>query len=69
MKQAHMVSALVTSAHLGANDFTNFVVGADYKLAAGLTPYIEASFFDYDQGGTPTDNNGTVVLVGTQLNF
>ncbi len=51
------------------NDFDNFVIGADYKLAPGLTPYAEVAFFDQDAVGTSDDNEGTVVLLGTQLNF
>jgi len=55
----------------GANDFEfdNVVVGADYKLAPGLTPFIEASFYDQDAPGVASDNDGTVVLVGTELAF
>lgn len=51
------------------NEFENIVVGADYKLAPGLTPYAEVAFFDFDANGTADDNEGTVFLVGTQLNF
>lgn len=52
------------------NDFDNISVGVDYKLAPGFTPYAEVSFFDADIGGTPTnDNEGTVFIAGTQLNF
>ncbi len=54
------------------NEFQNFVVGADYKLAPGLTPYVEASFFSYDSFGSTTaagDNDGYVFLVGSQLAF
>lgn len=51
------------------NKFDNLVVGADYKLAPGLTPYAEVSFYDQDAVGTVNDNDGTVVLLGTQLNF
>lgn len=50
------------------NDFDNLVVGADYSLAPGLTPYIEASFFDAD-AAVGTDNQGSVVIVGTELAF
>lgn len=51
-------------------DFQNVSLGADYKLAPGLVPYVEVSFFDTDDNvaGTP-DNSGSVVLIGTQLNF
>jgi outer membrane protein OmpU len=51
------------------NDLSNLVVGADYQLAPGLVPYVEASFYDLDQAATATDNEGNVVLIGTQLNF
>lgn len=51
------------------NDFDNFVLGADYKLAPGLTPYAEVSFYDYDATGRANDNDGTVFLLGTQLAF
>ncbi len=51
------------------HEFQNFVLGADYKLAPGLTPYIEASFFEYDPNGSVNDNDGYVVLVGSQLAF
>lgn len=51
------------------NEFDNLVVGADYKLAPGLTPYAEVSFFDANAVGAVNDNDGTVFLLGTQLNF
>jgi len=55
---------------VGNNDFTNLVVGADYKLAPGLVPYVEVNFFDADVGRTAIgDNSGTAVLAGTQLTF
>jgi hypothetical protein len=53
----------------GDNDFDNLVVGADYSLAPGLTPYIEASFFDADAAGAAQDNDGNVVIIGTELAF
>lgn len=49
--------------------FNNIVVGADYKLAPGFTPYAEVSYFTADENGANLDNEGTVVLVGTQLAF
>jgi outer membrane protein OmpU len=52
-----------------SNDFNNIVVGLDYKLAPGLTPYVEASFYDFDAPGAVNDNDGSAVLVGTQLAF
>lgn len=50
----------------GDNDFNNLVLGADYKLAPGLTPYAEVSFYEFDGA---TSNDGTQVIVGTQLAF
>lgn len=53
-----------------SNDFDNLVIGADYKLAPGLTPYAEVSFYDFDVAGTTVgDNDGTVFILGTQLAF
>ena len=52
----------------GSNDFENLVVSADYALAPGLTPYAEVSFFDADSA-TGTDNDGNVVIIGTELAF
>lgn len=51
------------------NEFSNFVLGADYKLAPGLTPYAEVSFYDFDSAGTTYDNQGTAVILGTQVAF
>ena len=53
----------------GTTDFDNVIVGADYKLAPGLVPYVEVNFFDIDATGTASDNKGTAVLAGTQLTF
>ena len=54
----------------GSNDFSNVVLGAEYKLAPGLTPYAEVSFFDFNSGATTAYNNkGTSVILGTQLAF
>ena len=62
----------------GTNSFQNITVGADYKLAPGLVPYAEVSFFDakgngedttgQTAGNTPGDN-GTIFILGTQLTF
>jgi len=52
-----------------ANKFSNISVGADYKLAAGLTPYAEVNFIDYNSSVAGEDNKATVALVGTQLAF
>lgn len=52
------------------DEFTNLVVGADYALAPGLTPYVEAAFFEAEEGGVAAgSNDGSVILIGTQLNF
>lgn len=53
----------------GSNDFDNLVLGADYKLAPGLTPYAEVSFYEFDAAAAGTDNDGTTVILGTQLAF
>ncbi len=53
----------------GTDEFNNLSIGADYKLAEGLTPYVEVSFYDMDAPGAAADNDGTVVLVGTELAF
>jgi len=51
-------------------ELSNLSLGADYKLAPGLVPYVEVNFFDTDDNSAATtDNDGTVVLIGTQLNF
>lgn len=52
------------------HEFENISVGADYKLAPGFLPYIEASFFEYDKdGSTDQDNEGHVIIVGSKLKF
>jgi outer membrane protein OmpU len=51
-----------------SNDFSNIVVGVDYKLAPGLTPYAEASFYRFD-ADKRANNDGNLFLVGTQLAF
>lgn len=57
-------------AGVGENEFDNLSIGADYKLAPGLTPYAEISFFDQNAvGGGLNDNDGTVFILGTALNF
>lgn len=51
------------------DEFQNISVGADYKLAPGFLPYIEASFFEYDQDNSNVDNKGSVIIVGSKLKF
>lgn len=53
----------------GDNEFDNLSIGADYKLAPGLTPYAEISFYDADTTVAAEDNDGHVFLLGTMLNF
>jgi hypothetical protein len=57
----------------GSNDFNNLVLGADYKLAPGLTPYAEVAFYEFDEDGPAGpgifDNDGTTFIVGTQVAF
>lgn len=52
------------------NDLENYVIGADYKLAEGLTPFVEVSFYDQEVGANAAlDNDGTVGIVGIDFNF
>lgn len=46
-------------------------VGADYNLAAGLTPYVSVNFYSNkaDAALDVHHNKGTVVLVGTKVTF
>lgn len=53
----------------GDYDADTVTVGTDYQLAPGLMPYAEVTFFELDAPGTASDNDGTVVLVGTELTF
>jgi hypothetical protein len=53
----------------GKNRFSNVSAGVDYKLAPGLTPYAEISWYDENATGSLNDNRGYVGIVGTQLNF
>jgi outer membrane protein OmpU len=50
------------------NEFSNLVLGADYKLAPGLTPYAEVSFYEYE-AVAGNENDGTTFILGTQLAF
>lgn len=71
------VSAGYLSSEIYDNEFTNISVGADYKLAPGFVPYAEVNIFDAEYSskaktGTDdltVDNSGTVVILGTKLNF
>jgi predicted porin len=60
-------------ADTGKNKFHNISTGVDYKLAPGLTPYAEVSWYKensaYNTTAVSRDNKGYVGIVGTQLNF
>lgn len=55
------------------NKFQDVSVGVDYKLAPGLTPFIEYTWYDIDPSatgaGAAQENKGNVVIVGSQLSF
>ncbi|HEU5048324.1 MAG TPA: porin [Rickettsiales bacterium] len=54
------------------NKFQDVSVGVDYKLAPGLTPFVEYTWYDLNPTGTGTtgtENKGNVVIVGSQLSF
>lgn len=59
----------LNSEYADVNDFDNISVGVDYKLAPGLTPYAEVSWFEQDSTGTVNDNDGTVFITGLNLAF
>ena len=63
------VSVSYIDTELNDNKFNNTVVGADYKLAPGLVPYVEVNFFDLNPAAAGPSNSGTAVLAGTQLTF
>ena len=52
----------------GSNDFRNLVIGADYKVAPGMTPYAEVSLFNANPE-LGAANKGTIVILGTELAF
>jgi len=53
----------------GKNKLDTISLGADYKLAPGLTPYAEVTWYDQNAVTAASDNKGYVIIVGTQLNF
>ncbi len=58
------------SSHREGNDTTSYVWGVDYALAPGLTPFSEVAVFEMDPAdGSVSKNRGTVLLLGTLLNF
>ena len=67
-------SELSNDAVAGDSKFNNLVLGADYKLAPGLTPYAEVSFYEFNGAGDVATtanytNKGTSVILGTQVAF
>jgi len=71
---SYMDSTIENQTGTNDSEFQNIVVGADYQLAPGLVPYVEVSFFETDNNiadvaGTSVDNEGTIFIVGTELNF
>lgn len=58
------------SSENGNNELQNITLGADYQMAPGMVPYVEVNFFELDTGAAAiADNDGTVLLVGTELSF
>ena len=53
----------------GKNKFDDISTGVDYKLAPGLTPYAEVTWYKENAVTAANDNKGYVGIVGTQLNF
>jgi len=53
----------------GKNKFDSISTGVDYKLAPGLTPYAEVTWYNQNSVTNTLDNKGYVAIVGTQLNF
>ena len=53
----------------GKQKFDSVSGGIDYKLAPGLTPYAEVTYYNENAISTLNDNKGYVGIVGTQLNF
>jgi outer membrane protein OmpU len=55
------------------NKFSDVSVGADYKLAPGLTPFVEYTWYDLNPTGSASDagfeNKGNIFLVGSQISF
>ncbi len=51
------------------NKFKDVSVGVDYKLAPGLTPFVEYTWYNLDTESVTAENKGNVILVGSQLSF
>jgi hypothetical protein len=55
------------------NKFQDISVGVDYKLAPGLTPFAEYTWYDINPSGAlaagTDENKGSVVIIGSELSF
>ena len=52
------------------NKFQDISVGVDYKLAPGLTPFAEYTYYDIDPSHVAgVENKGNVVIIGSELSF
>ncbi len=52
------------------NELTTYGVGATYKVAPGLSTFVEATMFDYQSsGGAAQDNEGSTIIFGSRLDF
>ena len=52
------------------NKFQDISVGIDYKLAPGLTPFAEYTYYDIKPSNIAgAQNKGNVVIVGSELSF
>ncbi len=65
----YLDSVVEQGAGVADNDFSNIVLGADYKLAPGLTTYAEVSFFEFDSATVADRNDGNIFILGTQIAF
>jgi outer membrane protein OmpU len=57
------------AANLGENKYQSYSGGVDYKLAPGLTPYAEFTYYNQRAFTVANENKGYVGILGTQLNF
>lgn len=69
LSATYLSSELELVAGAGDDEFDNLVLGVDYKLAPGITPYVEASFYEFDSTTATVDNDGDVIIIGTQVAF
>lgn len=65
--------AFISSGH-GKNKLNATTLGADYKLAPGLLPYAEVTYFSIsgftrDPNSTKKSRKGTLAIIGTRVEF